>query len=430
VLDLYLIRYGGIVMEKKKSKGYSYKDLFTEKQFLKSVIANTFGRLGDSIDSIAYAWMVYQITGSKTWLAIIWGVNTLPSILFQPFAGALIENLNQKRVIVFCDFSRGLIVFITGMLMLFNKITPLYLVIFTFINSTLESFRMPAGNAILPKILSKDKYPHGIALKSTISRFAELIGFGVAGFLIGAIGTGGAIIVDSVTFILCSIIMSTIKFKEVKEKKVILNVKNYFLNLKDGFAYFKTKDILFTICIFGCIINVIILPTNTLQAAYVSESLNLGAQAISVSGVCMTAGMFLGTVIYPSISKYMSRRKIFNMSWIFMGLFYFSLVGMSYVSGDIAKYLFYGVTSILLGLLAATLNMITTVLFMSLVDDDYIGRAGGIFNSLVSSSMPLASFGIAAIAPFFSVNQIYSIFGILAIVVYLLCIKLKVLKNL
>lgn len=85
-------------MEEKKSKGYSYKDLFTEKQFLKSVIANTFGRLGDSIDSIAYSWMVYQITGSKTWLDIIWGVNTLPSILFQPFAGALIENLNQKRV--------------------------------------------------------------------------------------------------------------------------------------------------------------------------------------------------------------------------------------------------------------------------------------------------------------------------------------------
>ena len=144
----------------------------------------------------------------------------------------------------------------------------------------------------------------------------------------------------------------------------------------------------------------------------------------------MTLGMVLGTVIYPNISKYMSRRKVFIISWVFLGLFYFSLVGMSYVSGDIAKYLCYGLTSILLGLFAAILNMTISVLFMSSVDDNYLGRAGGIFNSLVSSSMPLASFGIAAIAPFFSVNQIYGIFGLLALAVYLLSIKLKVLKNL
>lgn len=416
-------------MEDNKTKGIKYRDIFSEKQYLKNVIANTFGRLGDSIDSVAYAWMVYQITGSKTWLAIIWGVNTLPSILLQPFVGPLVDNMNKKRIIVICDLSRGFLVFFTGILLLFNKITPWYLVTFTFLNSTLEAFRIPTGIAMLPKILSKEKYSHGIALNSTISRFAELIGYGIAGVLIGVLGTGGAIVIDSITFILSAIIIMTIRFNDNEVKKVAMNVKNYIKDLKSGFSYFKTKDILFTICIFGCIINVIILPASTLQAAYVSESLSLGAEAISLSGVCMTIGMILGTAIYPSTSKHLSVRKIFFISWIFMGLFYFSLLGISNISVNIVKYISYGLASIMLGLLASTLSMITTVLFMSSIDDEFMGRAGGIFNSLVSSSLPLASFAIAGVAPFFSVNQIYGIFGLLAIIVYLFSLKSKVFKN-
>lgn len=412
-------------MEENKRKDLTYRDILTERQYLKSIIANTFSRFGDSVDSVAYAWMVYQITGSKTWLAIIWGVNTLPSILFQPFIGPLIDNMNKKRVIVLCDLCRGLLVCFTGILLLFNKITPWYLIIFTFLNSTLEAFSIPATVAMLPKILDKEKYSHGIALKSTLSRFAELVGFGVAGILIGLLGTGGTLIVDSTLFILSSIIISTIRYNDKKVEKVVMNVRKYLSDLKEGFTYFKTKDILFTICIFGCIINVIILPTSTLQAAYVSESLSLGVEAISLSGVCMTIGMLIGTAAYPSVSKHISRKKIFNVSWIFLGIFYFSLVGLGYVSGNITKYLSYGVASILLGLLVANLNLITTVLFMSSVDDEFMGRAGGIFNSLVTSSMPLASFGIAAIAPLFSVNQIYLIFGVLALFVYMLSVYNK-----
>ena len=272
--------------------------------------------------------------------------------------------------IVICVFCRGLLVCFTGVLLLFNKITPWYLVTFTFLNSTLEAISMPATVAMLPKILDKEKYSHGIALKSTLSRFAELVGFGVAGILIGSLGTGGTLIVDSTLFILSSIIISTIRYNDKKVEKVIMNIKKYLSDLKEGFTYFKTKDILFTICIFGCIINVIILPTSTLQAAYVSESLSLGVEAISLSGVCMTMGMLIGTAIYPSVSKHISRKKIFNVSWIFLGIFYFSLVGLS-------------------------------------------------------SSMPLASFGIVAIAPFFSVNQIYIIFGVLALFVYMLSVYNK-----
>ena len=43
----------------------------TEKKFRYVIAANIVSRFGDSIDAIAYSWMVYTLTGSKAWLAVI-----------------------------------------------------------------------------------------------------------------------------------------------------------------------------------------------------------------------------------------------------------------------------------------------------------------------------------------------------------------------
>lgn len=76
----------------------------TEKKFRYVIAANIVSRFGDSIDAIAYSWMVYTLTGSKAWLAVILGINMIPTVLFQPLGGALTEYFNKKKVIVICDF--------------------------------------------------------------------------------------------------------------------------------------------------------------------------------------------------------------------------------------------------------------------------------------------------------------------------------------
>lgn len=65
------------------------KMLKQEKQYRFVILANIISRFGDSIDSIAYSWLVYGLTNSKSWLAITVGVNMIPTILFHPFGGAL-----------------------------------------------------------------------------------------------------------------------------------------------------------------------------------------------------------------------------------------------------------------------------------------------------------------------------------------------------
>ena len=42
----------------------TYKDIFKQKEVFKLFIANIVSRFGDSIDSIAFTWLVYEITNN------------------------------------------------------------------------------------------------------------------------------------------------------------------------------------------------------------------------------------------------------------------------------------------------------------------------------------------------------------------------------
>ena len=70
-------------MEKKNT----YKDVLTQREFLKMMIASLINRFGDSIDAVASTWIVYQLTNSAAWSALIFGINNLPTIVVTPFAG-------------------------------------------------------------------------------------------------------------------------------------------------------------------------------------------------------------------------------------------------------------------------------------------------------------------------------------------------------
>ncbi|MBP3910647.1 MAG: MFS transporter [Niameybacter sp.] len=391
----------------------SYKDLKTEKEYWKLFVANTISRLGDSIDAIAYSWMAYEITNSASWLAIIMGVNAIPTILFQPLVGALVERINQKKLMVLTDLGRGLIVFLTALFLITGDLTAWILLIFTFLNSTLEAFRMPAGMAVYPKIISKEKYTLATSLNQSISQIAQIIGMAAAGFIIGLMGTGGAIMIDATTFIISGIILSFLKLKQsTSSEKMELSFKNYVIDLKEGLHYFKSHKLVLVICLLGSLMNVVVFPIGSFQAVYINNTLGLAAIALSVSSIAFSLGMALTSYLYPKMSKHIPRYKLFLGSWgvLMVLLIALSLNGPHFIPTVIWIMLF--LTFFLSGCSLALLNIAANVSFMEHVEENYLARIGGLFNSMVMLATPIASFFFALIAKFLNISQIFLLTGI------------------
>ena len=86
-----------------EEKKIGYRDIFRQKEYMKLLVAGLINVFGDSIDAIAFTWLVYQLTGNAAWSALVFGINSLPTILVTPFAGVWVEGRNKKHIMIGTD---------------------------------------------------------------------------------------------------------------------------------------------------------------------------------------------------------------------------------------------------------------------------------------------------------------------------------------
>lgn len=398
----------------------SYKSVFTQKEYVKLMAANLISRFGDSVDMIAFTWLVYAVTGSAAWSAVIFAVNQFPTVLVQPFAGVLVEKMDKKKVMVVTDFIRGGITVCLAVLFVTGNVTPWLLLVFTFVNSSVEAFCLPAGMAVIPQLIEEKYYTYGTSLYSTASTVVQLIGIGAAGVIIGAFGAGAAIVIDGISFFGSAAILLFLKVKRTQEQNRGASVKGYFADLKGGISYLAGQPVIRNFCIMGAVINAIVVPLNSLQTPLVVEVLGQGSELLSMLSFAMMAGMGIGSFCFPYFSSKLRARFLIAASGFVIGAdLYLYTVGSYMQNNKIAIYVLVAVVSFTLGMAVSVTSGVLQVQFMKNVKPEFLARAGSIFNALACAVTPLMSFAVSSVAGFISVLDIFRISALLCVILYL-----------
>lgn len=413
-------------MEQKYVK-IGYKDVFTQKEYLKHIVANSISRFGDSIDAIAFTWLVYAITGSAAWSAIVFAINQLPSVLIQPFVGPVIEGMNKKKVMIITDFIRGGIIIGLVILYLTEYLNPWVLLLFTFCNSTVEAFSMPAFTAVVPKIIEEKYYTYGTALSSTISTIVQLAGTAAGGVIIGVWGVETAILIDGVSFFAAGLLRTFLRLDEKNLRKGKLEFKEYFETLKEGAVYIKKQPVIYNFCLMAIITNAILVPINSLQTPLITEVMGQGSELLSVFSMAMFIGMLIGSVVFPLIMEKMQVRTVVVITGISIGSTFFLYTMGIYVQGNIvAIYLLTMIASVILGISTSMLSSVLNVQFMKVVSQEYLARVAAIFSAGACAATPIVSMLVSVVSTQLTVLQIFFISGILCVILFVMIGIVKV----
>ncbi|MGH4140865.1 MFS transporter [Clostridium sp.] len=408
------------------NKKIGIKGLLPHKSYLTFIFANLISRFGDSLDSIAFGWMVYILTGSKLLLGTILAVNAIPSILFSAFAGVLVDRLKKKTVLILGYAGRGLMVSIVAFLFMTKLLRPWHLFVITFINSTFESFTMPAQSAILPLLLPKELFLTSSAISSSVYKFAELIGLAAAGVIIAVFGISGAIFIDGATFFIAAILILFIKIKNDIKSVNDLTLNSYFVELKEGLLFIKNNKLLRIIIVLFALINLFLSPIAVLLPAFVKENLNSGPEMLSILGISLTVGMILGGLL---VAQFGARFKISNL--IIVGFF---SVGVSYallsIPGNIIKSTTISciLSSVLFGLMGFLVPIISSPVqtyFLNVTPRKILGRVSAVLNMVCICATPIGCAASGIISEYVSISALFGAMGIIIILISLSLISNK-----
>ena len=404
-----------------------YRAILRHKQYTKLIAANIVNRFGDSIDAIAFTWLVYELSGSAAWSAIIFGVNMLPTVLLGPFAGALAEHMDKKWTMVLSDIARGLLVALTAALYIFNVLTPVIMLVITLLHSTVEAFRIPCGMAIIPRLLPREDYDFGLSLNGSLSRVIEIVGLASAAGIIAILGIPGAIFIDGVTFFLSALLIAWIRAGKEQEAGETDEKQNYWQTLRAGFAYVLKTPAILHVCLLALLLNSLLVPLNALNAPLVSMY-NLGPEAMSVGGILLTAGAALGAFIYPYIKRKLSGKAVTIAGFLAIAISYGALVWIKELTAIPALF-FAGlcVTLLLFSITMALLSGHFNVSVMKLVSPEYLARVGSTMGAICTLAMPVISFFMGGLTLLLGLGGVLYLFAGICLVSLLLLVRFRML---
>ena len=383
-------------MKDTKNRG-NYLNILKESEYRKLLFSNLINRFGDSVESIAFTWVVYQITNSAAWSAIVFALNMLPNVIVQPFAGAIVEKMNKKQVVIATHFLRALLITLFIILFELGYVNPLILSCFTLIITTVESFNLPASTAFTAQVIKREDINAGISLNSVFTNAASLVGSGAAGFIIAKFGVEAAMFIDVSTFIIAAILIGLIKEASNTVSNDTDSTKNnssgYIKMLKEGIVYVFKTPVLRNFCIICITLNCMLIPLSALKAPIADDIFGMGSELLSFAGIFSSIGGIVGAVLLPYIAKILSPLRI-----TIMGIFLL-IIGMSCIpAGRLVKgnailsYILISASFFIMVASASLVGGIINIQFMKCVDHNYMARASAVFNSSVTAAMPIGSF--------------------------------------
>src|SRR5437762_3977345 len=84
--------------------------------------ANMISMLGSGMNAAAVAWYILQATHSTIALGTFAVLQTLPAMLMLPFTGVIIDREDRRRLVMWLDAIRAIVILTVAVLALTNRV--------------------------------------------------------------------------------------------------------------------------------------------------------------------------------------------------------------------------------------------------------------------------------------------------------------------
>src|ERR1700733_10966081 len=182
-----------------------FREVFAIAEFRALWLAQLLSVIGDQLARVALTVLVYDRTRSALLAAITFVASILPTFFGGVALAWLADRYPRRAVMITCDMIRAILV----LDMALPKVPlPVMIALLFAVTLTGAPFNS-ARAAILPDVLSGDRYVTGTAVTVTTYQFALVLGFVAGGTLVAFVGTRTSLVLDAATFAASALIIRT-----------------------------------------------------------------------------------------------------------------------------------------------------------------------------------------------------------------------------
>ena len=163
--------------------------------------ANLISMVGSGMNQAAVAWYILKATHSEMALGTFAVLQTLPAMLMLPFTGVVIDREDRRRLVMWLDALRALIIAIVAILAFREqvKVWQLYLMN-TLVAAGFWMF-WPTITALIQELTPEGQFVQSNTFLLAGVQGGFLIAGAIVGFIYDHIGLGGVLLLDVSTYL-------------------------------------------------------------------------------------------------------------------------------------------------------------------------------------------------------------------------------------
>jgi len=157
--------------------------------------------IGTWMQSVAQSWLVLQLSGSPLKLGLIGTFQFAPVLLFSVVAGAIVDRLPKRRLILATQTLLALQAFTLTALVWTGHVRYWHVAVLALLLGCANVIDMPARQAFIVEMVGRGDLVNAVALNSAAFNGARIVGPALAGLLIGRFGLAPAFLLNGLSFL-------------------------------------------------------------------------------------------------------------------------------------------------------------------------------------------------------------------------------------
>jgi len=359
--------------------------------------------VGTWMQNVAQAWLVYRLTHSEWLLGAAWFCSQIAVFALGPLGGLAADRFSRHRLIVVTQTLSMFQAFALAALTLTGHVHVWHVLALAVVLGTINAFDMPGRQALVIHMTSKEDLINAISLNSAVFNAARVVGPGVAGLLVAAVGEGWCFLLNGVSFlavIWCLLAMRLPRFERKTQDSP-------WAHLLDGFRYAWHHAAVRRVLSLMAAATLSGMPALVLMPFFADDIFHRGSRGLGFLMGAMGIGAVTGTLVLARRTRVSGLPRVMVLSGAITGCAYlaFALSGWFYLSLAIMPVIGYSVMRQM-----ASAN--TTI--QTLIPDEYRGRIMALYSMTVVGLGPFGSLAAGALAGRFGARLTVALGAVLA----------------
>jgi len=360
--------------------------------------------IGNYVQTVAQAWLVYRLTGSAALLGLVAFAGQISLFVLTPITGAVADSKSRKHILFATQIAPMILSLIMAVLTLSGHIHVWHVFTVAALLGVVNAFDFPVRQAFVAELVSKEDLMSAVTLNSSMINSARMIGPGVGGLLIAGIGEGWCFLLNAASFgaVIIGLLMMT------SEAAPLMPARHFRAGVTEAFNFVRRTGPVGGLLVLLGLISFMGLRYEILMPVYAREILHGGPTEFGLLMGASGVGAVLGSLVLATFGNVRTLGDWAAFAAIGFGG---TLVLLSF-SHSFALSL---VVMLLIGFTMVTELDASNTLVQRIVPDELRGRVMAIWTMMLSGLAPFGSLLVGMLAQHFSARRTFAAGGMACI---------------